>query len=242
MCAGVGVGAVHAGEGYISLGTSGVYFIANDAFVPARGGGMHTHRHAVSGLFAQHAVVLSAAGSLAWVANLLGMRDVGALIARVEAVGLSPADTPVFTPYLAGERTPHDDPHLTATFSRLTYATGPLHLVHAVLEGVALALADGHEALHASGASARRLVLTGGGARSRRWAELIASAIGVPLTIFAGSREGPALGAARLARQGTGGPLIARVPSNARLVEPDPALRAALLAKRDAFRAHLQRG
>ncbi len=242
MCAGVGVGAVRAGEGYISLGTSGVYFIANDAFVPARGGGMHTHRHAVSGLFAQHAVVLSAAGSLAWVARLLGAQDVGALIARVEAAGLSPAETPVFTPYLAGERTPHDDPHLTATFSCLTYATGPLHLVQAVLEGVALALADGHEALRASGASARRLVLTGGGSRSRRWAELIASALGVPLVIHATSREGPALGAARLARQGTGGPLIARMSPDARFIEPDPGLRAALLAKRDAFRAHLQPG
>ena len=49
MCAGVGVGAVQAGAAYISLGTSGVYFVANDRFVPARGGGMHTHRHAVPG-------------------------------------------------------------------------------------------------------------------------------------------------------------------------------------------------
>ena len=146
MCAGVGVGAVRSGDAYIGLGTSGVYFLANDRFVPARSGGMHTHRHAVPGLFCQNAVVLSAGAALAWVATLL-RSDVATLVAEVEAARLSPADTPVFTPYLAGERTPHDDPTLTAAFSGLSHDTGPLHLVQAVLEGVALALADGHDAL-----------------------------------------------------------------------------------------------
>ncbi len=238
MCAGVGVGAVASGDAYISLGTSGVYFITNDAFVPARGAGMHTHRHAVAGLYCQQAVVLSAAGALAWIAGVLGRPDIGALLAQLEAAQLSPADTPVFTPYLAGERTPHDDPHLTATFSGLTHSTGPAHLAQAVMEGVALALADGHEALAASGARLRRLVLTGGGARSRLWARLIASAIDV--TASAAQGEGPALGAARLARAGVGGTLIAVDGTAPDPIEPEPALRAALIEKRAAFRAHLQ--
>jgi len=240
MCAGVGVGAVRSGDAYISLGTSGVYFFANDVFVPARGAGMHTHRHAVAGLFCQHAVVLSAAGALAWIASVLRADDIGALLTEVEAAALSPADTPVFTPYLAGERTPHDDPYLTATFSGLTHSTGPTHLVQAVMEGVALALADGHDALADSGAVVRHLTLTGGGARSRLWARLIASAIDVPVSLSVA--EGPALGAARLARLGMGGSLIARDGdgSESCLIPPEPSLRAALQHKRGAFRAHLR--
>src|SRR5262249_12001919 len=134
MCAGVGVGAVRSGDAYIGLGTSGVYFVANDAFMPARSAGMHTHRHAVAGLYCHHAVVLTAAGALTWIADVLKAPDIGKLLAEAEAAHLSPADTPVFTPYLAGERTPHDDPRLTATFSGMTHATSGLHLVQAVME------------------------------------------------------------------------------------------------------------
>lgn len=239
MCAGVGVGAVQAGAAYISLGTSGVFFVANDRFVPARGGGMHTHRHAVSGLYAQHAVVLSAGGALAWIAGLLGANDIGALLADTEAQKLAPDDTPVFTPYLAGERTPHDDPRLTAAFSGLTHRTGPAHLVQAVLEGVALALGDCHTALADSGAPIAEVVLTGGGARSALWARLVAAAIGQPLSLAAGGQTGPAIGAARLARVAVGGPLLACQDADERtLVEVDTRLAEQLSAKKARYRAH----
>ncbi len=237
MCAGVGVGAVQTGDAYIGLGTSGVYFLANDRFVPAHRGGMHTHRHAVPGLFCQNAVVLSAGAALAWVARLL-RADVATLVAEVEAARLSPAETPVFTPYLAGERTPHDDPTLTAAFSALGHGTGPLHLVQAVLEGVALALADGHDALIASGARIEAVTLTGGGARSQLWARLIAAAIGLPLSVQADAAAGPAIGAARLARQGAGGPLIAAPPGQTSRIAVEPPLREQLLQKRILFRKH----
>lgn len=238
MCAGVGVGAVTAGAAYISLGTSGVYFVANDVFVPAHGQGMHTHRHAVPGLFAQHAVVLSAGAALAWVAGLVRAPDVASLMAEVEAAGLSLDDTPLFTPYLAGERTPHDDPTLTASFSGLTHSTGTLHLVHAVLEGVALALRDGQDALTGSGARVEELVLTGGGARSLLWAGLVSAALGKPLLLPEGARVGPALGAARLARNGVGGPLIAASgDGETRRIDVDPRLKDQLERKRAAYTA-----
>jgi xylulokinase len=240
MCAGVGVGAVQAGAAYISLGTSGVYFVANDRFVPAQGGGMHTHRHAVAGLYAQHAVVLSAGAALAWMANLLGRRDVGALIAETEALGLLPEATPVFTPYLAGERTPQDDPLLTAAFSGLTHETGPHHLVQAVLEGVALALADGHTALTGTGARIDHITLTGGGARSALWARLIAAAIGQPLAVLAHDPAASATGAARLARAAVGGPLMTPHKGHEilRRVAVDPQLGEQLQRKKALFHEH----
>lgn len=240
MCAGVGVGAVQPGTAYISLGTSGVYFVANDRFVPAHGGGMHTHRHAVPGLYCQHAVVLSAGSALAWIAGLLG-RDIGGLITELDAQELSPDITPVFSPYLVGERTPHDNPLLTATFSRLTHMTGPLHLMQAVLEGVALAIADGHAALAAAGARIDRIFLTGGGARSVLWARLVAAAIGQPLHVAADQRSGPAIGAARLARAALGGPLIAPAANrtSAAVVPVDARLAEQLDRKRSLFHGHV---
>jgi xylulokinase len=233
----VGVGAVAAGDAYIGLGTSGVYFVVNDAFVPAKSGGMHTHRHAVPNLYCQNAVVLSAGAALAWVAELL-RSDVDTLMAEVESSPLSPAVTPVFTPYLSGERTPHDDPSLTATFSGLSHTVGPAALVQSVLEGVALAIADGHDALLGSGARIADVTLTGGGARSGLWARLIAAAIGLPLNVQSDAQSGPALGAARLARQGTGGPLIA-ARGTTETVAVDETLREQLMAKRVLFRKHL---
>jgi xylulokinase len=110
--------------------------------------------------------------------------------------------------------------------------------VQSVLEGVALALADCHDALLDSGATIGAVTLTGGGARNDLWARLIAAALGCPLEMQADAQSGPALGAARLARQGVGGPLIAAGGSR-RAVAPEAALREALLAKRAPFRKHL---
>src|SRR4029078_5978584 len=66
MCGGIGAGVVADGDACISLGTSGVYFVANHRFAPSLNRGMHTHRHGVPGLYCQQAVVLSAAASLNW--------------------------------------------------------------------------------------------------------------------------------------------------------------------------------
>lgn len=234
MCGGIGAGVVGDGDCCISLGTSGVYFVANQRFAPSLDRGVHTHRHGVTGLYCQQAVVLSAAASLAWIAEVTGARDVGALVAEVEAAGIGSRETPLFAPYLGGERTPHDDPALTASFAGLGFATSRLHLAQAVMEGVALALRDCQDALESAGARANRPVLIGGGTRSRLWASLIASALDRTLLLPEGGATGPALGAARLARAAIGGPLIAASPATVNIV-PDPARRDALAAKRAAF-------
>ncbi|MGE0725199.1 MAG: xylulokinase [Alphaproteobacteria bacterium] len=238
MCGGIGAGVDRHGAAYVSLGTSAVVFIANRAFVPSLGQGMHTHRHGVAGLYCQQAVALSAAAALSWIAGILGA-EVGALVAEVDAAAPDVGATPVFTPYLAGERTPHDDASLTGAFSGLSLATGRAHLVQAVMEGVALAIADCRDALASTGADPSSLALVGGGARSRRWADLIASALERPLTVPPSAAVGPALGAARLARLAAGGPLVARAAEAGHVAVPDRAMADALHAKRARYRAHL---
>lgn len=240
MCGAVGAGVIRRGDAFISIGTSAVYFVANDAFVPARGRGMHTHRHAVPGMFAQQGCVLSAASALTWLCGLLAVVDAGALVAKVEAADLTPDDVPVFTPYLSGERTPFNDPLATATFSGLRMTSGPLELGRAVLDGVALALADCQDALRADRAPIERVVLIGGGARSRLWAEIIATATGQTLVVPPHAALGPAFGAARLARQSLGEALIAAhsATQDDERIEPRSSWIDAYERKRDAFRRH----
>jgi xylulokinase len=239
MCGGIGAGVIRSGQAFLSIGTSGVYFLANDRFVPSRGSGMHTHRHALPSLYCQQGCILSAAGALAWIAGILGEEDVRALIASVEAADCAIATTPVFTPYLSGERTPHDDPHLTAAFSGLTLSTTRSDLVHAVLEGVALAFADCHKALASTGATIDEVILIGGGARSRLWARLIASAIGLPLVVPANAAVGPALGAARLARHALDLPLLADGGDGApETIAPSETQAEALAEKRARYESH----
>ena len=72
-------------------------------------------------------------------------------------------------------------------------------LAYAVLEGVAFGLADGYRALQAVGTEIESASVVGGGARSRLWAELIASALSLPLHRHQGGEVGAAFGAARLA-------------------------------------------
>lgn len=242
MAGALGAGVVTSGDAFISLGTSGVYFVANHVFVPAYDRGMHTHRHAVGGLFAQHGVVLSATAALSWIADVTG-GDVGELVRSIDTAPLPLSETPVFTPYLGGERTPHNDPRLTAAFSGLTFATTRRHLVQGVIEGVAMALGDCHQALTSSGIKIERVALVGGGSRSRFWTTLIASAIGCPVTLSKTAAFGPALGAARLARVAVGGPLIAEAGRELETtVEPAPDLAEALSGKREAFVSHLKLG
>ena len=212
--------------------------MANDTFMPARLHGMHTHRHAIEGLFAQHGCVLSAAAALSWLMDLIKIDSAERFLADIEKADLAADAIPVFTPYLTGERTPHDDPTASATFSNLRMDTGPLQLGRAVLEGVAFALADCQDALCDAGAPIEQIMLIGGGARSRFWAQLVASAIDRPLAIPAQAALGPALGAARLARQAIGGVLTPSETAVSDVVTPDAAAQESLERRRAIYRAH----
>ncbi len=85
----VGVGAVEPGEGFVSLGTSGVIFSVTDKYVSLPERTLHAFCHALPGRWHGMSVMLSAASSLTWVAELIGRGDeIGAL--RRRAPKLSP--------------------------------------------------------------------------------------------------------------------------------------------------------
>ena len=200
----IGIGATAPGSGFVSMGTSGVLFVVNDRFRPNPASAVHAFCHALPQRWHQMSVMLTAASALRWFCQLSGTTE-AALLEEIEALGADElAAAPVFLPYLAGERTPHNDPFATGAFHGLTHETRRAHAGYAVLEGVAFGMADGLAALRAAGTDVTRLSIVGGGARSRFWAQLMADALGVEIVRHADADAGGALGAARLGRMASG--------------------------------------
>jgi xylulokinase len=194
----LGVGVVRAGQAMLSLGTSGVCFAATDRFVANPAQAVHSFCHALPRTWHLMSVMLSAAACLDFTARLTGQADVAGLLAEAERGGIDEA-TPLFLPYLNGERTPHNNPAAQAVFFGMHAGTSRADLANATLEGVGHGLAQGVAALQAAGAPLQAISLIGGGARSAYWSQLLADILGLPLQRRAEAEVGPALGAARLA-------------------------------------------
>jgi xylulokinase len=226
----VGVGVAEPGPLSVVLGTSGVVFAASREYRPEPEARLHTFCHAVPGTWHAMGVMLSAAGSLAWLRQALGGAPYDELLAEAErwepgTEGL------LFQPYLAGERTPHAAPDARGTFVGLTLRHDRGALVRAVLEGVAYGLRDSLELLRAVGVEATSGRVSGGGARSELWLRIVASTLGLPLERTA-VEEGAAYGAALLGGVASGafasvGEAIDACVHVRDRVEPDPDWRAA---------------
>ena len=155
------------GPASVVLGTSGVVFAASDAFAADPQARVHAFCHAVPGAWHSMGVMLSAAGSLRWLRDVVAPgADFGALVA--EAARWEPGvEGLTFLPYLAGERTPHADPDARGAFTGLSLRHDRGALVRAVLEGVAFGLRDGLDLVAADRlAAARRSAASRAAARA----------------------------------------------------------------------------
>jgi xylulokinase len=233
----IGIGAIEPGRAFASLGTSGQLFIASDRHRPAVAALVHAYCHGVPGRWFRMAAMLNGASPLAFAAGLLGEDDLDALIASVEASFRGPSPILVL-PYLAGERTPHNDPFAGGVVFGLTGDTSRLDVVQGFMEGVAFAFADAEGALALDDETPDRIGFIGGGARSRLWGRMIASILGLPLVRYAASDVGPAIGAARLGFVTAGAGLheVCAEPPVADVIEPDSALGDAYRHRIEAWR------
>lgn len=221
----VGMGVVSAGQAFVSLGTSGVLFAANDGYQPDPATAVHTFCHALPGAWHQMGVILAATDALNWYARLLD-RKPGELTG--ELGGLQAPGKALFLPYLGGERTPLNDARIRGAMTGLEHATDQAAVTRAVLEGVTFALADCRDALAATGTRIETCFAVGGGSRSAYWLEAIATALEMPISVPVDGDFGAAFGAARLGMMAaTGDTRLATPPKVERLVEPNAALAGA---------------
>jgi xylulokinase len=238
----VGVGVVRPGDAFLSLGTSGVLFLANDGYRPNPAGGVHTFCHAVPKHWHQMSVILSAASCVDWAARLCGLADAAAIFALAEARD-KPSGGEIFLPYLSGERTPHNDPNAQGVLFGLNHESDAAAIAQAVLEGVAFAFRDGMDALLSSGAKIESISVIGGGARSAYWGRILSSVLRRPLTYRDSGAVGPAYGAARLARMGRENASVEDVctpPPILHVAEPDDRLTDLYAQKMRRFRSLYQ--
>ena len=219
-----GMGTVLPGRAFLSLGTSGVLFAANERYRPNAESAVHAFCHALPDTWHQMGVILAATDALNWLAGVTG-RTPAELTAPLE--GRAPEPTEVlFLPYLGGERTPHNDAAARGAFTGLGHASDPETLTRAVLQGVAFAIRDCRDALADAGTVLESATAVGGGSRSAHWLQLIADALALPLEIGAGGDVGASLGAARLgliAAEGADPVAVCTPPEVERRFEPDPS-------------------
>lgn len=233
-----GIGAIRPGEGFVSLGTSGVLFVSNDRFRPNTAGAVHAFCHAIPDTWHQMGVILSATDSLNWLAKITGQSP-GALAGAAEA-GFSGPGEAIFLPYLSGERTPHNNAGARGSFVGLSHSTDPALLAQAVMEGVAFAFRDCQRVLGAAGTTFGRLLAVGGGSKSDLWLKLIATNLDTEIAVPEDGDFGGALGVARLglcAAEGVAPAEIMSMPSIKRVVQPDASLRDAYTTQYERYRA-----
>lgn len=195
----VGTGTVENNMCSVSLGTSGVVYVASDKFKVKYGKDILHSFCDATGKYHMMGVTLSAAGSNKWwLEEILQTKDNQSEQKNITELGKNKV---FFLPYLNGERSPHNDPNAKGAFIGLNMTTSREDMTQAVLEGVAFSLRDSLETVRALGIDVKKVRLTGGGAKSKLWRNIIANIFNTDVEII-NCEEGPAFGAAILAMTG----------------------------------------
>jgi xylulokinase len=233
-----GIGAIRPGEGFVSLGTSGVLFVSNEKFRPNTAGAVHAFCHAIPNTWHQMGVILSATDSLNWLSGVTGRKQ-AELSAAAEQSFKGPGEE-IFLPYLSGERTPHNNAGARGSFVGLSHLSDQARLAQAVMEGVAFAFRDSQRVLKDAGTTFDRLLAVGGGSKSQLWLKLIATNLDIEIAVPEDGDFGGALGAARLglcAAEGADPAEVMTMPGIRQTIQPDASLRDAYTAQYARYRA-----
>ncbi|NLB85161.1 MAG: xylulokinase [Acholeplasmataceae bacterium] len=195
----IGVGVVLDGDTSISLGTSGVVFKASNQFRIDTDSYMQSYLHA-NGKYHMIGVTLNTTGVLNWwnqkISNVFDYN-----VFFKKALEANYQDNLYFLPYLSGERFPINDPQAQGVFIGLRQEQTKANLDLAVIEGITFNIKQIFEKVQKIGVKTTSIKVTGGGAKSNYWVQLLADILNVKLnTILV--EEGPALGAAILAMVG----------------------------------------
>lgn len=210
---GVGTGTVKNGVTSVVLGTSGVVFSHTDKLTIEPEGRLHAFCHAVPQAWHVMGVTLSAAGSFKWFKNVLGQSeqlqatetgaDVYDILTKEAEIAPPGSEGLIFLPYLSGERTPYPDPDAKGSFIGLTLRHNKPHIVRSILEGIAYSLRDCLELTSTIGIDTQQVRISGGGARSKFWRQILADVFNKELVTL-NSTEGAPFGAALIASVAAG--------------------------------------
>ncbi|MEO0358621.1 MAG: xylulokinase, partial [Pseudomonadota bacterium] len=195
------LGAAHAGQCFMSLGTSGQLLTVDAQYQPNPDQFVHAYCHTVPGTWYRMAAMLNGARPLAWFAGVLGC-DVAHVLDQ--AAQANPDRVPVFLPYLTGERSPHGDPDVRGGFYGLEDATGQPEMCRAVVEAVCFMMRDALDSFGDTFQPNGPIPVIGGGSRSDLLLGWMADVLDMPVARAEAGAGRAAFGAAILAEVGTG--------------------------------------
>jgi xylulokinase len=194
-------GLVDHGDVVVELGGAGnILATTTEPVVDER---LYLDHHLVPGRWVPNGCMATTGSLVRWF-----QREIGAgaplPVLDAEAADAGPgAGGLVLTPYFLGEKTPLNDPLARGIAVGLHLGHRRGHLFRAVLEGVAFAFRHHVDVLRELGVRAERVNLTGGGASSALWRQIIADVLALPV-VRKDHRSGAALGAAFAAGMGAG--------------------------------------
>jgi len=198
----LGNGVVSTGAATSTIGTGGQIFSV--AAKPVFNPDLNTHcfLHAPKDTWYIMGATLSAGLALKWLAqNVIKQTSFPEL--DEQTAGICPGDTPIFSPYLLGERTPHLDPKVRSVFFGLSLEHDYRHMYRAVMEGVVFSLKDSINIIENLGIKPEKIIASGGGAKSDLWIQMQADIYNREISTTA-LEEQACLGAIILASVGTG--------------------------------------
>lgn len=196
-----GLGVVKENQSFISLGTSGVFFTPTSTSLSNTDDAVHSFCHCLPNKWHLMSVMLSASNCLDWICAITG-NTILQVFDKAENFSLRSnniTNAPYFLPYMSGERTPHNDPHVRGSFHYLKTTTDQSSLLYSVLEGISFGILDGVNSIKSVNRNFDDIFMVGGGSKSHFWLKLLASILNRKLSLCEQSEFGAALGVARLA-------------------------------------------
>lgn len=198
----VGMGVLDEGEGFVTIGTSGVVYAP---FTKPRTDAkycMNTMCAPTPDTWHALSSVQTAGLCMRWFRDNVfpGDEEYAAINKAVEKTPVG-ANGLIYLPYMMGERTPHQDPQCRSAFFGLSASHTRDDMARAVMEGVSLGLRDCLDVIRSTGVTLRELRFCGGGSKSPVWRQMLADIFNLPVVKGNGSA---AVGAAILAAVGGG--------------------------------------
>ncbi|OOM07524.1 xylulokinase [Clostridium saccharobutylicum] len=202
-------------EGIIStvIGTSGVVFAATDTPRFDEKGRVHTLCHAVPNKWHIMGVTQGAGLSLNWFKRTFCAKEVEEsdktkvniydILTKKASKSKPGSNGIIYLPYLMGERTPHIDPNVKGAFLGVSLINNHDDFVRSILEGVSFSLKNCLDIIEGMNVNISEIRVSGGGAESDVWRQILADIFQHSLTTVKAS-EGGALGVAILAGVGAG--------------------------------------
>ena len=227
--AAVGLGLYEEGNASLSLGTSGVIFGSTNNFLKNYDDAIHSFCHCLPNTWHLMSVMLSCTSNINWFKKTFdsSIEEITENLYKFLTEKNKMINAPYFLPYLTGERTPINDPHVRASFHQMGIDSDRSSLIYALIEGISFGLNNNYQALSKTGIKLENIYVIGGGSKNDSWLKLLASILNRNLSLTDASEAMAAFGAARIAFMGFNNLNPNRAlssPKVTKTIEKDPEL------------------